>query len=110
MQHYRQEQVNRRAAIKLMFTTSLTGVMTSELDYDPGRPRSRVKEDENDISLNLPQVRRRVVGVKTISVSGGSPCFTEYMVCSLACAGADIGCLANLMATDFHHRMRHNLS
>jgi len=56
MQHYRQEQVNRRAAIKLMFTTSLTGVMTSDLDYDPGRPRSRVKDDISDPTLNLPQV------------------------------------------------------
>lgn len=57
MQHFRQDQINRRAAIKLMFTTSLSGVLTSELDYDPQRPRVRARdEDEKNPSLNLPQV------------------------------------------------------
>ena len=56
MQNYRQDQVNRRAAIKLMFTTSLTGVMTSDLDYDPGRPRNRQQDEEKNAILNLPQV------------------------------------------------------
>jgi hypothetical protein len=58
MQHYRQDQINRRAAIKLMFATSLTGVMTSDLDYDPGRNHVRNEDDESNITLNMPQVRQ----------------------------------------------------
>jgi len=36
MQNYRQEQINRKAAIKLMFTTAMSGVMTTDIDYDNG--------------------------------------------------------------------------
>jgi hypothetical protein len=54
LQHYRQDQVNRKAAIKLMFTTSMSGVMTSDIEYDPGRKARQ--EDEKNPSLNLPQV------------------------------------------------------
>jgi hypothetical protein len=58
MQHFRQDQINRRAAIKLMFSTSLSGVLTNDLDYDPQRARVRARdEDEKNPSLNLPQVR-----------------------------------------------------